>query len=194
MMQMKEPSIASFVMLALVLVAAVAAGAAGPHHGEADLSGFQEIPTLSTPATGSLSVSINREETTVSYALSYDGFETDVTQAHIHLGRPAFSGGIMAFLCTNGTPPAGAPAPPPCPVRGGSVSGVLSAADVIGPSGQGVAANEFGEFIDALRAKAAYGNVHTTRFPAGEIRGQIRFDKEHHDNEHHDKEHHDSSR
>jgi hypothetical protein len=48
-------------------------------------------------------------------------------------------------------------------------------ANVIGPTGQGVSPGEFAEFVQALRAEAAYGNVHTTRFPAGEIRAQVTF-------------------
>jgi hypothetical protein len=44
---------------------------------------------------------------------------------------------------------------------------------VVGPAGHGIAAGEFAELVRALRAGAAYANVHTTTFPAGEIRGQI---------------------
>jgi hypothetical protein len=47
---------------------------------------------------------------------------------------------------------------------------------VIGPAGQGVAAGEFAEVLQAIRAGAAYANVHTTNFPAGEIRGQVERD------------------
>ena len=35
---------------------------------------------------------------------------------------------------------------------------------------------EFGELVRALRAGAAYANVHTTGVPGGEIRGQISDD------------------
>jgi hypothetical protein len=161
-MKTKKLLIAVPVMLALMLAAIVIVRAAGPRQGRGDLSGYQEVPTLSTPASGNLDVTISQDE-------------TDVLQSHIHLGRPAFNGGIMVFLCTNLAPPAGAPLPPPCPVRGGTVSGEVTAADVIGPAGQGVSPTEFGEFVKALRAEAAYGNVHSTRFPGGEIRAQVTF-------------------
>jgi len=42
---------------------------------------------------------------------------------------------------------------------------------------QGVAAGEFDEFVQALRAEAAYANVHTAAFGAGEIRGQVTFNR-----------------
>ena len=174
-MKTKKLLIAVPVMLALMLAAIVIVRAAGPRQGRGDLSGYQEVPTLSTPASGNLDVTISQDDESVSYTLSYDGFETDVLQSHIHLGRPAFNGGIMVFLCTNLAPPAGAPLPPPCPVRGGTVSGEVTAADVVGPTGQGVSPTEFGEFVKALRAEAAYGNVHSTRFPGGEIRAQVTF-------------------
>jgi CHRD domain-containing protein len=99
--------------------------------------------------------------------------------AHIHLGRPAINGGIMVFLCTNGTPPAGVPTPPPCPQNGGTVSGTLTNLNVLATTNppQGVAAGEFAEFVQALRAEAAYANVHSTTFPSGEIRGQVVFNR-----------------
>jgi hypothetical protein len=83
----------------------------------------------------------------------------------------------MVFLCTNGTPPANAPAPPACPQNGGTVKGTLTAANVLASTNppQGIAAGEFAEFVQALRADAAYVNVHTETFPAGEIRGQVTF-------------------
>ena len=53
------------------------------------------------------------------------------------------------------------------------MSGTITAAQVIGPAGQGIQPGEFAELVKALRVGAAYANVHTTTFPAGEIRGQI---------------------
>jgi hypothetical protein len=39
---------------------------------------------------------------------------------------------------------------------------------------QGIAAGEFAELVKAIRARRAYANVHSLKFPGGEIRGQIR--------------------
>jgi hypothetical protein len=76
------------------------------------------------------------------------------------------------FLCSNlDGAPAGTPA---CPRRRGSVSGVITRADVIGPGAQGLAAGHFNELVRAIGAGATYVNVHTDRFPSGEIRGPIR--------------------
>ncbi len=145
--------------------------------GHADLSGYEENPTLSSDATGTADVEISTDRNSVAYALTYSGFTTNIQFAHIHLGRPAINGGIMVFLCTNGTPPANVPAPPACPQNGGTVKGTLTGANVLATTNppQGVAAGEFDEFVDALRAEAAYVNIHTDAFPAGEIRGQVTF-------------------
>ena len=38
--------------------------------------------------------------------------------------------------------------------------------DVIGPAAQGIAAGEFDELVEALRAGVAYANVHSSLVPA----------------------------
>ena len=172
----------SLVLMTLVLAGALTISLmaqAGPFKGHADLSGFQENPTLSSSATGTADVEISKDGNSVSYTLSYSGFGTNIRFAHIHLGRPAINGSVMVFLCTNETAPAGVPTPPACPQNGGTVSGTLTASDVLATTNpqQGVAAGEFDEFVRALRAEAGYANVHSVTFPAGEIRGQVTFNR-----------------
>jgi hypothetical protein len=132
----------------------------------ATLSSYQEVPTLSTAATGSFRATV--DGTSIRYTLRYQGFETPVQVAHIHLGARATNGGVSAFLCGGGGKPA-------CPATGGTVEGVIVAADVVGPAAQSVAAGGFAELIRAMRAGVTYANVHSSAFPSGEIRGQIRL-------------------
>jgi hypothetical protein len=134
----------------------------------ARLSGFQETPqTLSSPGFGSLRLEI--EDAAISFRLRYGGMPTTAGAAHIHLGARATTGGVSAFLCGGGSQP-------PCPPTGGTVTGTITPADVIGPSSQGIDPGEFGELVRAIRAGATYANVHTSQYPGGEIRGQIRKD------------------
>jgi hypothetical protein len=105
----------------------------------------------------------------VEWELSYEGLEgTTTTASHIHLGQKDVNGGVSVFFC-------GAPAPAAaCTATSGHFSGTFTAADVIGPTAQGIAPGEFAELIRAIRAGKTYANVHTNKHPGGEIRGQVR--------------------
>jgi hypothetical protein len=144
---------------------AIAGGGGGKKGGfKAQLSGYQETPSISSPATGRFKAKINGD--TIKFKLSYSGFvDTTVTKAHIHFGQFGVAGGIAVILCGDGKPA--------CPPTSGEVTGTIGAADVIGPADQGIAAGEIGELIAAMRAGVTYVNVHTAAHPGGEIRGQI---------------------
>jgi hypothetical protein len=139
------------------------------------LRGFNEVPSIVTGAFGRFKADLRARTGEIHWELSYDRLEGAVTQAHIHVGERHTNGGVSAFLCANPpiTPPPGTQPCPPPPAR---ISGTITAADVIGPAGQGVAAGEFDDLVRALKAGAAYANVHTSTFPGGEIRGQLRGD------------------
>jgi CHRD domain len=132
------------------------------------LSGYLETPqSISTTGRGDFRAEL--KGMTLEYRLSYEGLEGGaVSAAHIHLGQKATTGGVIAFLCGGGDKPA-------CPQQG-TVRGVIDPADVIGPSGQGIAPGEFAELVRALRQGFVYANVHTQTYPGGEIRGQVRED------------------
>jgi hypothetical protein len=164
----------------LGVVGAAVAGGGGQRISER-LTGYEEVPTLSTPAKGEFKASISRFSDQIRWRLSYRGFESDVTQAHIHFGARATNGGISVWLCGNPsatvTPPAGTAT---CPLREGTVTGTTERDDVVGPAGQGISAMEFEEFVDAIRAEVTYANVHTVNRGAGEIRAQLEDDHDHH--------------
>ena len=166
---------------AAVAVFAVVLMLAGPvlahDHFGARLRGFEETPAVSSGGQGFFFATLNDAGTEISYSLVYREMESNVTQAHIHLGQKGVAGGIFLFLCTNLAPPAGVPAPPACPAGTGSdfvgVSGTLTVANITPIAAQGIAAGEFSEVVDAIKAQVTYVNVHTTGFPSGEIRGQL---------------------
>ena len=138
------------------------------------LTGYEEVPTLSSPASGEFQARLSRFSDEIRWRLSYRGFTSDVTQAHIHFGARATTGGISVWLCrTTQTAP---PDTAQCPAREGTLEGVIERADVVGPGpapNQGIAAGEFEEFVDALRAGVTYANVHTVERGSGEIRAQL---------------------
>ncbi len=166
------------VLLGVLLVAVVAATTAqSGRNFSANLTGYEEVPVISTTGGGSLRAMVTGNGTTIDYTLNYSGLSNAVA-AHIHFGQMSVNGGVSAFLCGGGDKPA-------CPSSGGTVTGVIDAADVIGPTGQGIAPGQMGELISAMIAGVTYVNVHTNDlvdppntgpgdFPGGEIRGQIK--------------------
>jgi hypothetical protein len=136
------------------------------------LTGYEETPlALSTPGQGKFNARIDKKGQEIAYRLEYAGLEAPVTQAHIHLGARAQTGGISAFLCTNlGNGPAGTQA---CPAQPATITGTIRPADVIGPGAQGIDQGEFDEFVRAIAAGATYVNVHSEKYPGGEIRAQL---------------------
>jgi hypothetical protein len=162
-------------VIAVLGVASYAIAGGGTRNFNGDpMTGYAEIPaTLSTVATGEFTARVADDGKSLHYKLTYSGLEGAVTQAHVHFGGPATAGGVSFFLCgTAAAPgPAGTPA---CPTPGGTVEGDVDATDVIGPATQGIEVGAFNEILAAMRAGAAYANVHSTKWPAGEIRAQLK--------------------
>ena len=162
--------------LAVAAVGSYAIAGDGKLHVEADrLIGFEENPDVSTVARGSFEAKIDRRAKTIRFELSYSRLEGTVQQAHIHFGKPAVNGGISVFLCSNLTDPAPPPGTVACP-QSGTLTGTLEQDDVIGPTAQGIEAMAFDELVAAIRGGHTYVNVHSSKFPGGEIRAQIEDD------------------
>jgi hypothetical protein len=158
--------------LCLVLVSAVVLAQGGFKRINELLTGYQEVPAVSTQGEGEFHARISNDELQIQYELTYSNLEGTVQQAHIHFGQKGVNGGISVFLCTNlGNGPPGTQT---CPLTSpATISGTIRAADVIGPGAQGLAAGELRELITAMRAGATYVNIHSTTWPGGEVRSQI---------------------
>jgi hypothetical protein len=155
----------------------------------ARLTGYEEVPAVSTPASGAFEATISRDEGLIEYALSYSGLVGTVQQSHIHFAQKAVNGSIVVWLCQTTTTPAPAAVAgltPFCP-QSGTVTGQITAANVIaaGTASQMITAGELAEVIAAIRAHRAYVNVHATPLnPGGEIRGQIGGNRRGHGDDH----------
>jgi hypothetical protein len=110
----------------------------------ARLNGFEEVGGIGagqtgailSNGTGKLTLDVDVQKQLLTYSLTYSGLNAPVTQAHIHFGKRHVGGGIMVFFCTNlGNGPAGTPT---CPANGGTVTGTLTPASVVGPAAQHV--------------------------------------------------------
>src|SRR4026208_938020 len=137
------------------------------------LTGYEETPSaVSTTGNGTFNAVISTDASRIDWELSYNDLEGAVQQAHIHFGQKSVTGPISVFLCTNlGNGPAGTQ---PCPAPPATISGSIVAADVTNLANErGISAGEFDELLAAIRAGKTYVNVHSTRWPGGEIRSQI---------------------
>ena len=163
-------------ILAVAAAATTTALAGGEREVRTHLTGYQEVPAISTDAGGKFKAKLHASSQEIRFELSYANLTGAVQQAHIHLGQRGVNGGISAFLCTNlGNGPAGTQA---CPAAPATVTGTIRPADVIGPAAQSLTAGQFDDLVKAIRNGTTYVNVHSTLFPAGEIRAQL----DHHHN------------
>ena len=146
------------------------------------LKGFQEVSTVSTVATGQFCATII-SDAAIAYEHTSSGLEGTITQSHIHFGQKSVTGGISLWLCqtaTNLDPTKLTPTRPQEAKGATTVKGMLTAANLVGPSGQGIAGEatggtpeEFTEIVKAIRAGTPYANVRSSKIGSGEIRGQI---------------------
>lgn len=135
----------------------------------AHLTGEQEQPNpVVTDGSGQAIFKLSKDGTSLQYKIVVNNVD-NITQAHIHCGGPDVAGPVIAFLF--GFVAEGVT------VNGVLTEGVITNADVIArPDSEacmGGVAN-LTQLVQKIRAGEAYINVHTTSFPAGEIRGLIR--------------------
>jgi hypothetical protein len=131
----------------------------------AHLSGSEEVPPADTRAQGQAIFQLSKDGTELSYKLIVANIE-NVTMAHIHLAPRGQNGPVVVWLYPEGPPPqliSGR-------FNGVLAEGVITEADLVGP----LAGASFDDFIAEIRAGKTYVNVHTSQFPPGEVRGQIR--------------------
>jgi hypothetical protein len=131
----------------------------------ADLVGDNEVPPINTKATATLKLTIG---STISFTITYANLSTPLLFSHFHFAPTKVAGGVMIFLCGGGGQPT-------CPqTLSGTITGTITAANVTGPTAQGIAAGDLTSALEAVTEGNSYINMHTTMFPGGELRGQIK--------------------
>ena len=126
------------------------------------LTGAEEVPPRATAAHGRAEIYV--EGNTIHYAIEIDD-AANITAAHIHNAPVGVNGGVRLFLF-------------PHP-GSGLTSGMFSTTEkaiLVQSTAQAsdVTGITFNELLTLMRNGGAYVNVHSTLFPGGEIRGQIR--------------------
>ena len=130
----------------------------------ASLSGENEVPPINTAGTAAFRMTI---QDTISFSLTFSGLSSSLTVAHLHFAPGKVAGGVMIFLCGGG-------GQPDCPAATeGTITGTITAANVTGPTTQGIDVGDLDSALEAVRAGLSYANMHTVNFAGGEIRGQV---------------------
>jgi len=113
------------------------------------MNSAQEVPTNSSIAVGSGTLTLNADRT-LNYDISYSGLAADFQAAHIHGPAGPGTNAPVLFLLTN--------------VATNNRSGAL----------RGRSSALTGQQVADLTNGLLYANIHTADFQDGEIRGQIR--------------------
>lgn len=132
----------------------------------ASLRGSHEVPAANSDGSATFQAVIH-EDGTITFTESFKNLTGSPLFSHIHFGEIHVAGGVMIFLCGGGGQPA-------CPTGSSATyTGTITAANVVGPTGQGITAGDLASALRAIRQGAGYVNIHTVKFPAGEVRGQV---------------------
>ena len=135
----------------------------------ARLSTFNENPPNALGGTGLFEGTLNAAGDTITWTFSWDGLSGPPSAAHIHFAPVNVNGNVFTFFCGGGGKPA-------CPqTTSGSIDGTTTAADILAVPAQAIDAGDFATALKILRLREGYANMHTARFPGGEIRGQVRI-------------------
>jgi hypothetical protein len=113
---------------------------------EAALSGSQEVPPAATSGTGMAEIEHDAATNKIRWRVTYSGLSGPVTGAHIH--GPAAAGQNAAVVV---------------PFSGDLAKTPITGEATITPA-------QFGDFAAGLW----YVNLHTAKFPGGEVRGQLK--------------------
>ncbi len=118
----------------------------------AQLTGAQEVPAVNTSARGTASFTLNEGKDTLFIAGSFTGLSGPITMAHVHNGFEGVAGPVVTSLFSM--------------IRGNQLNGFLTGADIAPDK------------LDRYLRGAYYINIHTAANPNGEIRGQIKLEKD----------------
>ena len=154
-----------------ILAVAIAAGGCGKESASASkadftaqLTGSEQVPAVTTTASGTASFWLTPDGTQIRYALTVDALN-NVTMAHLHLGALGKNGPPVVWLYPSAPPPKQIDGP----TNGVLSEGSINADNLVGP----MSGKTIGDLVAEIRAHDIYVNVHTREHSGGEIRGQL---------------------
>jgi len=126
---------------------------------EATLSGANEVPANTSPATGFATVVLDDVLNMLSVNMTFSGLTAPTSASHIHCcAPPGTNAPVRLDFVNQGFP---------INVTSGSYSHVFDLTTALSST------ITLSAFITGLEAGMAYVNIHDAKLPAGEIRGQL---------------------
>ncbi len=149
-----------FLIIFLLVVGLATSSFAKDKSFKAILSGSESVPAVETMAKGDATFTLIKDEKALSYYVTVSDIE-NVTAAHIHLGKKGENGPPVAVITND--------------KKAGKFSGTLAEGTItkkelmVPMMGKSVE-----DLFKQIKKGNAYLNVHTDKYPNGEIRGQIK--------------------
>lgn len=148
-----------FIILGTLLSVSVAFAA--EKHFKAKLTGSESIPAVKTMAKGEAEFKLSHDGKEIHYTLKVKNIE-NVSAAHIHKGKKGESGAVLAGLFAG-------------PKKEGKFRGTLAEGTITEKELTGeLAGKPLDALLQLIKSGDTYVNVHTSMYPDGEIRGQIK--------------------
>src|SRR3954470_19847222 len=143
-------------LVALAAFAVPALGGGSDFQFRAKLDADSEVPPNPSDGKGEAEFSVSRSGRSIRYRIDAEKLTGRVRGVHIHLGDKDHPGPVVITICKK--------------ICSLPRSGRLGHANFSKAPG----ARSFAAVVSALRAERTYVNIHTRRYPAGEVRGQIK--------------------
>ncbi len=136
----------------------------------AALDGNQETPPVTTTATGTATLTLSADRTTLTYRVTHNVL--GATAAHIHLGAGGESIALIFTLALATASDAGVDASGEAGVDAGTGSTYEGTISLVNGTDAGSGLTQ-AQIVNDLETGMFYINVHSPAHTAGEIRGQI---------------------
>ncbi len=148
-------------LLSILALLATPLAALAQEEFAAELSGDAEVPPVTTDGSGSATVTISDDESSISFDVTFQDLSGPATMAHIHYGAADEAGPVLIWLTEVGTTDGSFESP---------ISGTADETAFMPVDG---GPQSFAEALQAIRDGNTYVNIHTEMNPGGEIRGQL---------------------
>lgn len=158
----KEEQMRTKIFLTILMVLCLATlGMAAEKSFKTTLSGDEIAPPANTMAKGEATFQLSRDGMELKYKVTVSDIE-NVTASHIHQGAKGKSGPPLALIDIKGK-------------KVGKFSGALAEGTITGKELMGpMKGKSVKDLVKEIEAGNTYVNVHTDKFPDGELRGQLK--------------------